>query len=267
MTNLRGTKSLAMVALLALATFAPPAEAQRNRGRDRDGGRSRDAEWLENAPYDGRFTFARIRYEMSLDGFGGGRFGRDLPWAHDYPRAERNFTTILSELTTVQVRRDGSVILALTDPDLFKYPIAYMSEPGFWRPNDAEVAAMRAYLLKGGFFIFDDFAGDHYLNLLAQLRRVLPEYRVVRLTPAHPIFDSFYRIPSLDFTHPNYGLPSEFYGVFEENDPTKRLLMIINQNNDLGDYWEWSDQGRFMIDLSNEAYKLGINYIVYALSR
>lgn len=255
---------LTLAAVLCVAA-APEAAAQGGRG-DR-GGRGRSAEPAPNVPYDGRFTFARIRYRMSLDAFGGGRFGRDEPWFHDYPRAERNFTAILSELTTIQVQRAGSVILTLDDPELFKYPVAYMAEPGFWQPNDAEVAGMRAYLLKGGFVIFDDFAGDHFLNLMAQLRRVLPEHRPVRLTAEHPIFDSFYRIPSLDYTHPYYGMPSEFWGVFEENDPTKRLLMIINHNNDLSEYWEYSDQGMFPIDLSNEAYKLGINYIVYALSR
>ena len=55
--------------------------------------------------------------------------------------------------------------------------------------------------------------------------------------------------------------------LFEENDPTKRMLLIANFNNDLSEYWEFSDQGMFPIDLSNEAYKLGINYIVYALTR
>jgi len=267
----RGASILRLVCATALAAalgagLAADANAQGGRGERGDRGRRRE-EIAPNVPYDGRFTFARIRYQMSLDAFGGRRFGSDEPWFHDYPRAERNFTAILSELTTVQVQREGSVILTLDDPDLFKYPVAYMAEPGFWQPNDLEVAGMRAYLLKGGFVIFDDFAGDHFLNLVAQLRRVLPEHRPVRLTAEHPIFDSFYKIPSLDYTHPYYGLPSEFWGVFEDNDPSKRLLMIINQNNDLSEYWEYSDQGMYPIDLSNEAYKLGINYIVYALSR
>jgi hypothetical protein len=253
-------------ATLLLVALPSALEAQGGRG-GRDGGRGRAPEPAENVPYDGRFTFARIRYTVSFEGFGGGRGGGGEPWFHDYPRAERNFTAILSELTTIQVQRAGSVIISLTDKDLFKYPVAYMAEPGFWRPSDPEVAALRAYLLKGGFLIFDDFAGDHFLNLAAQLRRVLPEHRLVQLTAEHPIFDSFYRIPSLDYTHPYYGLKSEFWGIFEDNDPTKRLIMIINQNNDLSEYWEYSNQGMFPIDLSNEAYKLGINYIVYALSR
>ena len=58
-----------------------------------------------------------------------------------------------------------------------------------------------------------------------------------------------------------------FYGIFEDNDPNKRLLAIINYNNDMSEYWEFSDEGMFPIDMSNEAYKLGVNYIIYALTR
>jgi hypothetical protein len=61
-------------------------------------------------------------------------------------------------------------------------------------------------------------------------------------------------------------MPSLFYGVYEDNDPSKRLMAIVNYNNDIGESWEWSDRGFIPIDLTNEAYKLGINYIVYAMT-
>jgi hypothetical protein len=207
----------------------------------------------------------RVRYEMP--DFSGGFRGRDLPWAHDYPRGERNFTKILSELSTARVRLGASNILALDDPQLGRYPVLYMAEPGFWRPNDKEVAGLRNYLAKGGFMIFDDFAGQHWLNFESQMRRVLPNLRAVPLDVRHPIFDAFYRIRSLDYTHPYYGLKSEFYGYFEDNDPRKRLLAVANYNNDLSEMWEFSDTGMFPVDVSNEAYKLGVNYIIYALTR
>jgi hypothetical protein len=215
-----------------------------------------------NVPYDGRFTFARIRYEPL--GGGEGFRGRDLKWDHDYPRAERNFTKILSEITLLDTKTDGSNIFAADDPELMKHPIAYLSEPGFWTMTEPEKLALRAYLAKGGFLIIDDFAGQHWYNFEQQIRELLPEARLVRLDTSDPIFDSFYRIESLEYAHPNYGLPSEFWGVYEDNDPAKRLLMIINYNNDIGDYWEWSDAGFLPIDLTNEAYKLGVNYVMYA---
>jgi hypothetical protein len=223
--------------------------------------------FLPNVPYDGRLTFVRVKYQLP-DFSGGFRGSRDLPWSHDYPRGERNFTKIVSELSSTRVRIDASNILTLDDAQLGKYPIAYMAEAGFWRPNDAEVLGLRNYLTKGGFIIFDDFAGEHWMNFQTQMKKVLPGLRPIELDLSHPVFDSFYRIKSLEYDHPIYrGAKSVFYGVFEANDPTKRMLAIVNYNNDLSEYWEFSDTGMFPLDMSNEAYKLGVNYIIYALTR
>lgn len=244
---------------LFLASLVPARAAQAQR-------RGQPA-FLPNVPYDGRLTFVRVKYQMPE--FGGGfRGGRDLPWSHDYPRGERHFTKIVSELSSARVRIDASNILTLDDAQLGKYPIAYMAEAGFWRPNDAEVLGLRNYLTKGGFIIFDDFAGEHWMNFQTQMKKVLPGLRPIELDLSHPIFDSFYRIKSLEYDHPVYrGAKSVFYGVFEANDPTKRMLAIVNYNNDLSEYWEFSDTGMFPLDMSNEAYKLGVNYIIYALTR
>jgi len=88
----------------------------------------------------------------------------------------------------------------------------------------------------------------------------------VPLDVSHPVFDAFFHIESLEYTHPYFGLQSQFYGVFEDNDPDKRLMMIVNFNNDIGDYWEWSDEGLLPVQMSNEAYKLGVNYVMYAMT-
>jgi len=224
-----------------------------------------------NVPYDGRFTFVRLRFTPDWAGWGGGGGffgGVNYQWDHDYPRAEQHFTKILSEITTLDVTVDASNILAADDPELFKYPVAYVSEPGHWTQTEEEVEALRAYILKGGFLIFDDFQGSHWPNFVEQLRRVLPDARLVRLDASDPIFHSFFEIESLDvyyYPYPPYQ-PSTFFGVYEDNDPAKRLLLIANYDNDVGESWEWSARGFIPIDLTHEAYKLGINYIVFALA-
>jgi len=218
---------------------------------------------INNPTYDGRFTFARIRFEPAG---GEGYRRRDAKWDHDVPRAERNFMKILSEVTILEPYMDGGTILTLDDPQLFKYPIAYLCEAGFWVPTDTEVAALRAYLTKGGFLIFDDFIGEQWYNFEEQIRRVLPQARLIELDLSQPVFDSFFQIKSLEMVDPTRGTPSKFYGVFEDNDPTKRLMIVANYNNDIGDYWEFSDVGYFPVQLSNEAYKLGVNYIMYGLT-
>ena len=221
--------------------------------------------------YDARVTFVRLRYNGSADpDLGMGGFSRLPPWAHDYPRAERNLMHIVAEVTTIDPFKDGGRILDIGDAELFKYPIAYMSEPGFWQMSDKEAENLRNYLLKGGFIIFDDFGAgrgrDDWQNLALQMARVLPQARWIQLDAKHPIFHSFFEIESLDNLIPSYRGQPVFFGLFEDNDPKKRLLAIANYNNDLGENWEYSDTGFLPIEMSNEAYKFGVNYLVYALT-
>jgi hypothetical protein len=70
----------------------------------------------------------------------------------------------------------------------------------------------------------------------------------------------------IDFPHPMYGITPTYYGIFENNDPQCRLVAIANHNHDVAEYWEFSDQGLFPIDLSNDAYKLGVNYMIYGMT-
>ena len=215
--------------------------------------------------YDGRFTFVRLRWTSDL---GFSRRGGSSAWNHDYPRAERHLSLILQELTALDVRADDSLALTLDDPELFKYPIAFMWEPGFWSPTDREVSSFRAYLLKGGFAVFEDFDGpQQWSQFEAQMRRVLPEGRLVRLDNAHPIFNSFFHVRDIHaIVHPMYGIAPSYYGIFEDNDPSRRLMAVANFDNDVPEYWEWSGQGLYPFDMSNEAYKLGVNYVIYGLT-
>lgn len=243
----------ALVALMVLTTTALGQPGPR-----------RGAAWGRSATeYDGRFTFVRVRWD---DGGGGRRFGMSSAWNHDYPRAEQNLTMLLDELTLIDTRTDGSLILTLDDPAIFRYPVLYMWEPGFWTMNDGQAASLRDYLRKGGFIIFDDFEGDQWNNLEDQMRRVLPAGRWVKLDRTHAIFDSFFRMKTIDFPHPMYGYHPSYYGLFEDNDPSRRLLAIANHDNDVAEYFEFFGTGLFPVDPSNEAYKLGVNYMLYALT-
>jgi len=99
------------------------------------------------------------------------------------------------------------------------------------------------------------------------MQRVLPGEQLVPLDVSHPIFHSFFEIKTLDFVQAyDRGGPAQFYGIYENNDTHKPLRLIANFNNDVSQYWEWSDTGIAPIDLSNEAYKLGVNYVIYAMT-
>jgi hypothetical protein len=210
-----------------------------------------------NVPYDGRFTFARIRYQERW------RSG----WEFDYPTMERNLMLMMEEITTVRPHVRGSNIHTLEDPELLKYPVAYLSEPGYWIPDDAEVAGLRSYLAKGGFLIVDDFMRGEWRNFETQILRVLPGARIEVLDLSHPVFHEVFDIQTLAMSYPHDPyLKAQFLGIHQDNDPTRRLMVVINYNNDIGDYMEWSGQGWWAVNISNEAYKLAINYIVYGLT-
>jgi hypothetical protein len=269
------------VAILILCLGAG-ALAQR-RGFGGFGGRPIPDRELPNIPYDGRFTFVRIKYDSAP----GGYWYRGLPaWAHGYPVAEQNLMRIMNDLSFLHAHDEAVNTIALDDPELFNYPIAYIIEVSWWTMTDRQAAALRAYLQKGGFVIVDDFKprrrgrfgrglggdlgggyGTGWEVFEQAMTRVLPQGRFVRLDASHSIFHSFFEIDRLDIIPQAYiaGQP-EFYGMFEDNDPTKRLQMIVNYNTDVSQFWEWSGTGLRPIDETNEAYKLGVNYIIYGLT-
>jgi hypothetical protein len=260
---------LAIVVAVALLVASGVAFAQR-RGFGRFGGSPEDIESLPSVAYDGRFTFVRVTYNTAP----GGYWYRGLPsWAHGYPVAERNLMKIMNEITFLHAHDEEVNVLALDDPRLFEYPVAYIIEVSWWTMTDRQGEALRQYLRKGGFVIVDDFKaeGDFgsagWAPFEANMQRVLPGARFVPMKATHPIFHSFFEINSLDHFPQAYNAgPPEFYGLYEDNDPGKRLQMIVNYNTDISQYWEWSGQGLRPIDDTNEAYKLGVNYIIYGLT-
>ena len=225
-----------------------------------------------NIPYDGRFTFVRVSYETAPGGYWAG--GRPS-WSHGYPLAERNLMKIMNEVSYLGAHDEEINTVALDDPQLARYPIAYIIEVGWWTLTDREAAALRAYILKGGFVIVDDFKlpgwrgieGGGWEPFAENMKRVLPEARFVEMQATHPIFHAFFEINALDNFPQAYnsGQPI-FRGIFEDNDPNKRLQVIVNYNTDISQYWEWSGRGFRPFDQTNEAYKLGVNYLIYGLT-
>jgi hypothetical protein len=253
-----------MALMIASASVAAVA-AQRRRFGDTPVA----FEPASNAKYDGRFAFARLTYTTGPGGF----YYRGLPaWAHGYPNAEGNLMKILNEVSLLGPHVDDFETVGLDDPALDKYPVAYMTEAGYWTMTDAEAAGFRAYLEKGGFVIFDDFRGDFrggggWENFEANMARVIPGARFIDLDASHPIFHAFFEIASFDIIPQDYdrGRPI-LRGLFEGNDPSRRLMAMVNFNTDVSNFWEFSGTGLRPIGESNEAYKLGVNYVIYGMT-
>ena len=268
----RGRRRWAPVLGVAIAvTLTALASAQRFYGlrRDPEGDGS-------NARYDGRFTFVRLKYSVGP----GGYYYRGVPaWAHGYANtdsgvsAEHQLMQIVDAISAIHPRIEASNVFAVDDPELTEFPVAYMTEAGFWNLNDHEALAFRAYLQKGGFAIFDDFrdaprGGGGWQTFEDNMRRVLPGARIVDLDPSASIFHSFFDITSFDILPQFYdrGRPI-IRGIFEDNDRSRRLMAVINFNTDISNFWEYSGTGLTPVTESNEAFELGVNYLMYGLLR
>jgi hypothetical protein len=276
---MRGRPGRSLLLITALLLCLAGAVFAQRRGLGGFGGPRGDFRPFPNPSYDGRFTFVRLNYTT----LPGGYFYQGLPaWAHGYPLAERNLMRIMNEVSYLAPRMDEISSVRADDPELFHYPVAYVIEVDWWAMTDAEAANLRAYLQKGGFLIVDDFkvrggfgrfgtgdegGGGGLAAFEDNMKRVIPEGEFVDMDSSQPVFHAFFEIASLENFPQAYvaGRPV-FRGLFEDNDPRKRLMVIENFNTDISQYWEWSGRGLRPFDDTNEAYKLGINYIIYGMT-
>ena len=249
---------LMFIAMVLVVTAGTVTVFAQRTGTRRESSSSQS--YTGNVRYDGRFVFVRMSYGYA------GRQG--APWAHDYPVGEEHFLKILTSITNMASHTTESSIMSFSDPELFKFPVAYLVEPGFWWMSDADVTNLKAYLLKGGFLIVDDFPMRAWQQFDQQMARVFPEGRWIELDPTHPIFHSFFEVNSFDIIPQAYNLGGRpiFLAMFEDNDPKKRMYAIANYQNDLSEFWEFSESGRYLVQDANEAYKIGVNQFIYGIT-
>jgi hypothetical protein len=204
----------------------------------------------------------------------GGRWDR-AAWSTDYPKADKQFLTVLRRLTNLDAY-DSDHAMALDDPELRRHPFLYMLEVGSMSLTPAEVTGLRDYLLAGGFVFIDDFWGTReWWNFEQEIRQVLPEHEIVDLPLDHPIFSSLYQVreivqvPSVinwrrrRQTSEQDGFVPHARAIFDHDG---RLMVMINWNTDIGDAWEWAEQPDYPLEFSTFAYQMGANAVVYSMS-
>jgi len=117
--------------------------------------------------------------------------------------------------------------------------------------------------------VYTPHGEDLLRDFISRYKQKYPDTDVQFLDMAatDPVFHAFFEIDGIDHFPQAYvsGAPV-FKGIFEDNDRSKRLMAIINYNTDVSQFWEWSGRGFRPFDQTNEAYKLGVNYLVYALT-
>ena len=228
------------------------------------------------------FAFARLMYPPAptarFDRSGSRRGGNGWKlgyssWTQDYPRADRHFLGAVRRLTRLHVRSVEQPV-DLDDGDEFDWPWLYAVRPGEWKLTDAQAKALREYLLRGGFFMADDFWGTAEWSVFMQsLRKVFPDRLPVDLPNGDQIFhtvydlDDRYRVPGAWGV---YGSGYQYDGSVPYwraiYDDKGRVMVAIVVNSDLGDSWEYADDPDYPEKYSALGIRTGVNYIVYALT-
>ncbi|HUA87231.1 MAG TPA: DUF4159 domain-containing protein [Bryobacteraceae bacterium] len=228
------------------------------------------------------WVFARLMYPQVRGRFRGfGAYGDGdwtqgySIWTQDYPRADRHFSQAVRRLTRISVRSVEQPVNLDDGDDVYNWPWLYAVQAGRWNLTDAQAAKLRDYLLRGGFFWADDFWGPGDWEIfMASMRRVLPDRQWVDLPDDDPIFHSVfdlehrYQVPgarylSTGVTEKCQGCPAQWRGIYDDRG---RVMVALTPNSDIGDSWEWADDPRYDEKFSALGIRIGVNYIVYAMT-
>ena len=59
------------------------------------------------------------------------------------------------------------------------------------------------------------------------------------------------------------GKGAHWRAIYDDNG---RIMVAISYNSDIGDAWEWADDPRYPEQVSDLAIRIGVNYVVYAMT-
>jgi hypothetical protein len=264
---------------VALGAFAMAGAVHAQRGF-REG--SFAARYAPAVMPDASFVFCRLEYRRVRAETSG------IGWETDYPYAEINLTTRLSELTKAPVSRDANgdpnhYVVRLTDAALFNCPFLMASDAGTIGFSEIERARLREYLLKGGFFWVDDFWGTAaWEHWAMQIGRVLPrsEFPIedVKLDDAllHSMFvvEQIPQITNIQFWRSSQGTYTSERGADSEDvhlrairDAKGRIMVLMSHNTDVADSWEREGEDpAFFYQFSPYGYALGVNVLLHAMT-
>ena len=230
-------------------------------------------DWNEKTEW----TFARLMYPPIPDfGF---RYSQDWKhgnsnWTIDYPRSDRHLAAALRRLTRLHVRSVEQPV-DLEEGDQYDWPWLYGVEVGHWNLSDAQAKSLREFLLRGGFFMCDDFHGSaEWAVFVASMSRVFPDRPIVEIPTPDAIFhsvydlDDRYQVPGLQYVYSGRvaekdGTVPHWRGIYDDHG---RVMAAMTFNMDLGDSWEHADNPQYPEKFSALGLRIGVNYVIYAMT-
>ena len=227
------------------------------------------------------WVFARLMYPPVAYGYGyrrrgGGDWTRGASsWTIDYPRSDRHLAEAVRRLTRIDARSVEQPVNLGDGDDVFYWPWLYAVEVGHWDLTDAQTQKLREHLLRGGFLMVDDFHGtQEWAVFIASMKRVFPDRPIVEIENSDPIFHTLFdltdrfQVPGAQFlytgrTYEWDGVEPHWRGIYDDKG---RVMVAICQNMDLGDSWEHADTPEYPEKYTGMGTRIGINYIVYAMT-
>ena len=148
------------------------------------------------------------------------------------------------------------------DDELFDYPILHLTGHGNIRFTSAEAERLRWYLVHGGFLFADDNYGLDE-SFRREIRRVFPEAELVELPFDHEIYHNVYEFPQgPPKIHEHDGGRPRAFGIFHEG----RLVVYYTFNTDIGDGLEDADVHNDPPQVREQAMRMAINVVAYAMT-
>ena len=148
---------------------------------------------------------------------------------------------------------------------MFDYPFAYVSEPGEMDLTEQEERNLREFIDRGGFVLMDDFDGVAQLeNMRTEVQRVFPDRPFFAVTSDHDVFRIHFELDNLERMSPY--VPGErivYFGMLNERG---ELAIAAGHNNDLANFWDWYDEARYPLEPAADAFRLGINFVIWSMT-
>ena len=197
---------------------------------------------------EGMLRLARIKY-------GGGG-----DWYND-PSAIPNLAQYIARNTAVHIAAQEDPI-SLMDESLFSYPFLFMTGHGKILLDEREIGRLRDYLMAGGFLYCDD---DYGLDtpFRSIIERTFPGKELIELPFSHPIYHSHFSFPrGLPKIHEHDNNAPRGYGLFDDDG---RLMVFYTYETNISDGWADADVHKDTPEKREQALRMGVNIVVYAL--
>lgn len=222
------------------------------------GQRFRRQQIMQNDPPATEFIAARWHFGTN------GAIG-NMGWSHNYPDSDRNLNEFLARATSLDVEEFSFRLVELGSAEVFDYPFAYISEPGEMELTEQEVLNLREFINRGGFILMDDFDGaEQWAQARSQFLRAFPRTDFKPVPPDHVIYRMHTPLDNLQAMADNVpGGEITYFGLYDE---TGRLAVMAGHNNDLANFWEWYGDGGMPLKPSTDAFRLGTNSVIYAIT-